>query len=110
SANGGVTALAAGIEPARLAPFSTATASPLEILEAWAVPVCGSLLAVELLSRVLGCRSATTARNATLVGAALYLAIGTTPVMIGLAGPKLLPNLDEPEQIVALLAQQHLST
>jgi Na+/proline symporter len=109
-ANGGLPALAAAIEPGRLAPFSTATATPLEMLEAWAVPICGSLLAVELLSRILGCRSAETARNATLVGAALYLAVGTIPVLIGLAGPTLLPNLDEPEQIVALLAQEHLST
>jgi SSS family transporter len=109
-ASGGLPALAQTIEPARLAPFSTAAATPLEILEAWAVPVCGSLLAVEMLSRILGCRSATTARNATLVGAALYVAVGSIPVVIGLAGPKLLPNLEEPEQLVALLAQEHLST
>lgn len=108
SASGGVPALADSIEPARLAPF--ATASPLEMLEAWAVPVCGSLLAVEMLARILGCRSATTARNATLIGAALYLAVGSIPVAIGLAGPALMPNLDEPEQLVALLAQEHLST
>jgi Na+/proline symporter len=80
------------------------------MLEAWAVPVCGSLLAVEMLSRILGCRSAATARNATLTGAAMYVAIGLIPVVIGLAGPTLLPNLDEPEQLVAKLAQQHLGT
>lgn len=110
NASGGFAALASSIEPERLAPFSTAAATPLEILEAWAVPVCGSLLAVEMLSRILGCKSAATARNATLIGAALYLAIGAIPVTIGLAGPALLPNLDEPEQLVALLAQEHLST
>lgn len=110
NASGGFPALAASIEPARLAPFSTAAATPLEILEAWAVPVCGSLLAVEMLSRILGCKTAATARNATLIGAALYLVIGLIPVTIGLAGPALLPNLDEPEQLVALLAQEHLST
>jgi Na+/proline symporter len=110
SAQGGIANLVASIDPERLALFATADATPLELLEAWAVPVCGSLLAVEMLSRILGCKSAATARNATLIGAALYLVVGLIPVTIGLAGPQLAPGLDEPEQLVALLAQQHLST
>lgn len=110
AAHGGVAELVSSIDADRLAMFSTAGAAPLEMLEAWAVPVCGSLLAVELLSRILGCKSAATARNATLAGAGLYLAVGLIPVTIGLAGPKLAPGLEEPEQLVALLAQQHLPT
>lgn len=110
NAHGGIAELVASIDPSRLALFSTADATPLEILEAWAVPVCGSLLAVELLSRILGCKSAATARNATLVGAGLYLAVGLIPVTLGLAGPALAPGLEEPEQLIAMLAQQHLST
>jgi Na+/proline symporter len=90
--------------------FSTASATPLEIVEAWAVPICGSLLAVELLSRILGCKSAATARNATLLGAAIYLTVGAIPAVLGLAGPTVAPGLDEPEQLVALLAEQHLAT
>lgn len=109
-AHGGVGALLAGIDPERLQLFSTTDATPLELVEAWAVPVCGSLLAVEMLSRIMGCRTAETARNATLLGAAIYLGVGLIPVLIGLAGPTLAPNLEEPEQVVALLAQQHLST
>ena len=110
NAHGGVAELVASIDSERLALFSTADATPLEMLEAWAVPVCGSLLAVEMLSRILGCKTAATARNATLLGAAIYLSVGLIPVTIGLAGPTLAPGLDEPEQLVALLAQQHLST
>lgn len=108
-AHGGVGAMLAGIDPGRLRLFSAAEATPLEIVEAWAIPVCGSLLAVEMLSRIMGCRTAETARNATLLGAAIYLGVGLIPVAIGLAGPTLAPNLEEPEQVVALLAQQHLS-
>jgi Na+/proline symporter len=109
-AHGGMASLVASIDRERLALFSTAEATPLEILEAWAVPVCGSLLAVELLSRILGCKSAATARNATLLGASLYLVVGLIPVTIGLVGPNLEPTLEEPEQLVAQLAQQHLPT
>ena len=110
NAHGGVASLVGSIDPQRLALFSTTNATPLELVEAWAVPVCGSLLAVELLSRILGCKSASTARNATLVGAALYLVVGLIPATIGLVGPSLAPGLEEPEQLVAVLAQQHLST
>src|SRR5688572_10944466 len=110
NAHGGIGELVASIDPARLALFSTADATPLEIVEAWAVPVCGSLLAVEMLSRILGCRTAATARNATLIGAAIYLAVGLIPVTIGLVGPDLVPGLEEPEQLVTVLAEQHLST
>ena len=110
NAHGGVTSLVASIDPERLALFSTANATPLELVEAWAVPVCGSLLAVEMLSRILGCKSAATARNATLVGAAIYLVAGSIPAVMGLAGPTLVPGLAEPEQLVTQLAEQHLST
>jgi Na+/proline symporter len=109
-AHGGLAELVASIDPQRLALFSTASATPLEIVEAWAVPICGSLLAVELLSRILGCKSAATARNATLLGAAIYLTVGVIPAVLGLAGPTVAPGLDEPEQLVALLAEQHLAT
>ena len=110
ASQGGIAELVASIDADRLALFSTASATPLEMVEAWAVPVCGSLLAVELLSRILGCKSAATARNATLLGAGLYLTVGLIPVTIGLAGPELVPGLEEPEQLVALLALEHLST
>ena len=110
NAHGGVAELVASIDPSRLGLFSMADATPLELLEAWAVPICGSLLAVEMLTRIMGCKSAATARNATLLGAALYISVGLIPVTIGLVGPNLAPGLEEPEQLIAVLAQQHLST
>jgi Na+/proline symporter len=107
---GGIAELGALIEPERLRLFSTGGQSVLQIIEAWAVPVFGSLLAVELLSRILGCRTAAVARNATLLGAGMYICFGLIPVTLGLAGPNLVPDLEEPEQLIAILAQQHLST
>jgi Na+/proline symporter len=110
AANGGAAGVSAMIEPERLGLFSLGGGSALELVEAWAVPVFGSLLAVELLARIIGCRSAETARNAAFLGAGLYLVVGLVPVLIGLAGPTLAPGLDEPEQLIAVLAQRHLPT
>ena len=110
AASGGVTSFGDLIDPARLDFFSTGEGGLLATLEEWAVPVCGSLLAVELLSRILGCRSANTARNATLIGAGIYLCVGLIPVALGLAGPALVADLEEPEQLIAILAQEHLTT
>ncbi len=81
-----------------------------EQVEAWVVPVVGSMLAVEVLSRVLACRSPDVARRACLVGGGLYLAIGAIPAVIGLCGPLLVPGLDEPEQLVPELARLHFGT
>jgi len=65
---------------------AAAEVSWLEIAEAWAIPICGSLLAQELVSRVLGARSARVAARAALAGGAAYLVIGLIPIAAGLAG------------------------
>lgn len=92
----------------RLSLFGDGTVPWYELLEAWAVPVVGSMLAVELLSRVLGCRSADVARRACLVGGGLYLAVGLVPAILGLSGPFLAPGLEDAEQLVPELATRHL--
>lgn len=94
----------------RLALFGDGTVPWYELLEAWVVPVVGSMLAVELISRVLACRSADTAQRACLAGGGLYLSVGLIPALLGLCGPSLLPGLDDAEQLVPELASLHLGT
>jgi len=65
-------------------------------------------VAVELISRFLGARSAQVAATGTVAGGVIYLAIGTVPVFLGLVGGHLLPNVPDPEQIVAKLAEVYL--
>jgi len=97
----------AGIEPARLAPMKSGQ-TLLDFLEQWAIPICGSLVAVELISRVLACKSADVARTATWIGGVGYLLVALIPVFFGLVGPQLSPGLGEAEQIVPALAQKYL--
>ena len=65
-------------------------------------------MAVELASRFLGARSATVARNGTLIGGLMYIALGLLPVYLGLAGKTLLPDVGDAEQIVPKLAEAYL--
>lgn len=97
------------VPPERLNPFATDNGI-LDILEAWMVPICGSVVAQELVSRILASRSPGIARNSCLAGGVLYILIGMIPAFLGLIAFKLLPDLKEPEQVLPLLAKEHLST
>ncbi len=105
---GGVAQTAAAIPTERLRIFGDA--HWLETMEAWAIPIIGSITAQELAARALACRSPEIARRAALTGGGLYILIGLVPVLIGLLGPTLLPDLKEPEQLLPLVAQKHLPT
>jgi Na+/proline symporter len=100
----------AGLTAAELIPLGSEPRPLLEIVEEWAIPVVGSMVAAELVARILAARSGAVARNATVVAGTSYLLIGLMPVGLGLAGAALLPGLAEPEQILPLLAQQYLPT
>jgi len=107
---GGLLASLESIEPQRLAYFSVGEEGPLGLLEQWAIPIFGTMVSVELIARILGTNSASTARNACLIGGGLYLLVGLIPVFLGLVGPALLPGLAEPERLVPSLAEKYLPT
>jgi SSS family transporter len=104
---GGPVQALAGVEAARFAPMGSEQ-SLIDFLEQWAIPICGSLVAVELISRVLACKSAGVARTATWIGGVGYLVVALIPVFLGLVGPQLAPGLGEAEQVVPTLAQRYL--
>ncbi|HEU0015949.1 MAG TPA: sodium:solute symporter family protein [Longimicrobium sp.] len=95
------------IPPERLRMFDPEL-GVLGVMEAWAIPVCGSVVAAELVSRVIATRTPQVAQRSTLIAAAGYLVIGLIPVTLGLLGASLLPGLDDPEQVLPMLAQRYL--
>jgi Na+/proline symporter len=98
------------IEPERLQLFGGEDVTLLATLEDWAVPVLGSVIAAELVVRVIATRSPQIARRSALTAGGVYLAFGLIPAGIGLVGFDLLPGLEDPEQILPLIAQQYLPT
>ena len=82
----------------------------LATIEAWAIPVCGSLVATEIVARVIATRSPEVARRSALIGGGLYLVVGLVPVLVGIVGPSLGLDLADPEQLMPALARQMLPT
>lgn len=81
----------------------------LQTIEAWAIPICGSLIAQELLQRVFASKSHKVAKRSSLLAGSMYILIGLIPLTIGLIGMTIIPNLEHPEQILPTIAQKYLS-
>jgi len=81
-------------------------------LEEWSVPIFGTIVAVELASRLLACRSPEVARDASLIGGGLYLILGLIPVAIGLIAPLIMPEsmqLSSGDSVVPALARVYMT-
>lgn len=102
-------AISAAFEPDRLR-LVTEGESIFSTMESWAIPIIGSLFAQELVSRTLAARSPGIARGACLAAGSIYLLVGLIPVLLGLAGPALVPGLEHGEQILPRIAQTYLPT
>jgi Na+/proline symporter len=84
---------------------SPAPVTPLETLEAWAIPVLGSVVATELIARVIATRTPTIARRSAVTAGGIYVAIGLIPAFIGLVGAAIVPDLSDPEQLLPAVAE-----
>ncbi len=77
-----------------------------EIAELWAVPVLGSLMAQELVSRVIAMRTPEMAAKVTLGATGLYVAVGMIPVILGLVAAQMIPGLEDSEEALPTMARQ----
>lgn len=111
---GGLGAAVAAIEPNKLSfipdGLESGPQTILTVAETWAIPICGSVVAQEVISRMLASRSPQVAQRSSLMASFMYLSIGMIPLLIGLVGFSHIPALDDPEHVLPLMAQQHLST
>jgi SSS family transporter len=73
-------------------------------IDNWAIPILGSLITQEVITRFLAARTIDVARAACYSAAGLYLLIGAAPVLIGLAGAHLAVAGAEGDNFVPALA------
>lgn len=92
------------IQPSQLnilAPHETV----LSQLNAWAIPILGSMVAPEALSRSLATLDPGVARRSCFWGGVLYLVVGLIPVVIALVGRHLIPLPPEADRFLPVLVQ-----
>jgi len=108
---GGPAASLAAIGPGRVSLVGV-DASPtlLGLLEEYAIPIAGSVVAAELVSRVIAARSPEVARNGAVLAGGLYILVGLVPVFLGLAAAGLVPALADAESFLPALAREVLPT
>lgn len=95
------------IDPDRLT-FFQPNQSFLNILEAWSVPILGSLVAAELITRAIASRTENIARRASITAFVIYVIVGIIPVLVGLIGPQEVGMLEHSEQVLPLVAEKYL--
>jgi Na+/proline symporter len=106
---GGVVELArAATEPGRLNLMPSGEGT-LSVLERWAIPIGGSVIATELVGRILASKSPTVAARSSYMAAVMYISIGAIPLLLGLVGPRLVPDIADSEQLIPTIARTVLS-
>lgn len=98
------------IDPDRLTLRQPPGTSILDRIDIWAIPLCGSVVAQELVARVIATRSPKVAQRSSIAAGSMYLGFGLIPAFIGLVGLHLMPGLEDTEQIIPLMAQTYMPT
>jgi len=99
----GIQQIFVNMDSARLS-FIAPQEGLLQRMDRWMVPVLGSLVAQEAISRLLAAKTESVARRASFVACMVYFALGAVPVFLGLIGPSILPDVEDPEQYLIKLA------
>ena len=79
-----------------------------ERVDRWCIPIFGSLVAQELISRVLSARSQEVAKNSAYVSGVIYLFFGSIPVLLGLMGSDIMEPLTHHEDFIIKVAEKYL--
>ncbi|MBT8419389.1 MAG: sodium:solute symporter family protein [Gammaproteobacteria bacterium] len=106
---GGIESAIGGIE-ARQLRFVNPDEGILARFDAWLIPIIGSLVAQEAISRFLGARSATIARRACFTAAGVYLVVGLIPVSIALIGANMGLDIGHRDEFLPLMAKEQMPT
>ncbi len=95
------------MDPSRLS-FLATEESVFQRMDRWAIPILGSLVAQELISRTLAAKSPQVAKRGSYWACFIYLFLGCIPLFLGLIGPQLFPNVTHNEQFLTSLAKHYM--
>lgn len=104
---GGIEAASSHITPERLNLISPDITMVMQADE-WMIAIVGSLVSQEAISRFLGARSPSVARQACFIAAGMYFVFGMIPAFIGLAGAHIVAPGENTDGFLAELVKQIL--
>jgi SSS family solute:Na+ symporter len=109
---GGWSALAAQIPAERfdLIPRSGTAGALFDYARDWLVIGLGNLAGQDLLQRSLSSRDDRVAVRSAYLSGVIYLTVGMLPVLLGMAGAVILPDLADPDLVMMELARTYLPT
>lgn len=107
---GGWSALAAQIPAERfhLYPRSGGSTAWFSYARGWLVIGLGNLAGQDLIQRSLSSRDEKTAYRSAYLAGGLYVTVGLLPVLLGMAGAVVLPDLADPDLVMMELALRYL--
>ncbi|MFW6412913.1 MAG: sodium:solute symporter family transporter [Oceanicaulis sp.] len=106
---GGLDAALASVRPDQLVLVPPGE-SWIERIDAFLIPILGSIVAQEMIARFLGAKTARIAVNGGLIAGGLYLAVGVFPIAFGLIGTGGGFGADAGDLYLPLLAAELLPT
>jgi Na+/proline symporter len=95
-------------QPSERLSFLAPGESFIERIERWTIPIIGSLVAQESISRILASKNKSSAQKSAFAASLIYLIVGMIPVLLGLIGPQVLPGLEDKEHYLMALSQKYL--
>lgn len=92
----------------RFFPRGAETMSWAGYLGRWCLGGLGVVVGQDLIQRALAARTPSIARTSAVTAGVLYLVFGSIPVLLGIAGRALVPDLADAEMVVPALATRFL--
>lgn len=81
----------------------------LQRIDRWAIPILGSLVAQEVISRMLAAKNVKVAVRSSYYAAFIYIFVGLIPVFLGLVGPQIVNfEIKDKEHFIIDLAHNYL--
>lgn len=101
-------ALWAQVDPERLSLRQPEGTFWIDRIDIWLIPLCGSVVAHELVARIIATRSPEVARRSSIMAGSMYLGFGMIPAFIGIIGLHLMPGLEDSDTLIPLIAQEYM--
>ena len=92
----------------RLIPSVHTAGNWIDWIHVWMTLGVAAIASTAVIQRALSAKTEAVAQNSFYVATVLYLGIGVIPIILGLVASVTMPNLEDPNAVLTMLAVEHL--